>query len=240
LIGGQRSSRSLLASASTSRLFMYVRRRPNATALEVVRGVKSENGVYVFGPDSHKPKSVLRPASGGEVHGDYVVHFSMTTAQFRRWLKAEIRWLQAHETADEEQIFYDAAGILVEARQKATALGLPEAADLCRCRAKAVAPITAQESLAAVLGALRAQKRPSTEKHLTPPQVAKRYGVSPATVRGWIESGELKATNIASKGKRPMHRITPDALAEFDAKRGKLTPPPGNRRPKVQTIVSRY
>ena len=54
-----------------------------------------------------------------------VVNFPMTSAQLRRWLQAEIRWIQAHEGADDEQLFYDAAGILDDARQKAAALGLP-------------------------------------------------------------------------------------------------------------------
>jgi hypothetical protein len=165
-----------------------------------------------------------------------MLDFPMTTAQFRRWLQAEIRWLQGHEAADDEQLFYDAAGILDEARKKAAALGLPEVAELCRCRARAVAPITAQRSLSAALAAL-----PSTDKHLTPPQVAKRYGVSPATVRGWIESGELKATNTAARGKRPRHRITPDALTEFDLKRRTdESPKQPRRKPRPALVVQRY
>lgn len=178
-----------------------------------------------------------------------VLHFPMTTAQFRRWLKAEIRWLQAHETAAAEQVYYDAGRILADARQHAITLGLPNVAELLDCRSTSlsaieryhvdvgmVSPLTAQAMLSAATAAL------PSDKLLTPPQVAKKYGVSPATVRGWIESGELKATNIASKGKRPMHRITSDALAEFDAKRCELAPPPAKRRRrrKGETIVSRY
>jgi hypothetical protein len=159
----------------------------------------------------------------------------MNVPQFRRWLQAEIRWLQTHEAADDLQLFYDAAGVLDEARQKATALGLPEVAKLCRCRAKAVAPITAQESLSAALAAL------PRNKLLSVPDVAKRYSVSPETVRRWIVTGELKASNIANKGKRPRHRIAPDALAEFDAKRGNLAPLPAKRRGRSQDpIVTRY
>ena len=49
---------------------------------------------------------------------------------------------------------------------------------------------------------------------LTPPQVARRYGVSPDTVRAWIASGELRAVNVG-KGKRPRHRVHIDALKEL-------------------------
>lgn len=53
---------------------------------------------------------------------------------------------------------------------------------------------------------------------LTPPQVAKRYGVSPDTVRGWIASGDLRAVSVG-KGSRVRYRVPVDALEEFAAKR---------------------
>jgi excisionase family DNA binding protein len=166
-----------------------------------------------------------------------------TPAIFRRWLQGEIKWLQAHEGADDLQVFYDAAHILDQARQRATALGLTEVAKLCRCGAEAVAPIVAQESLSAALAALKPEG-----KRLTPPQVAKRYGVSPDTVRRWIEAGELKAVNIASKkATRPRHRIEPEALAEFDRKRMAKTLPAKpetkrrSRKPdRFHPILDRY
>jgi excisionase family DNA binding protein len=51
---------------------------------------------------------------------------------------------------------------------------------------------------------------------LTPPVVAERYGVSPDTVRLWIESGRLTAKNVARPGRRPRYRISEAALIEFD------------------------
>jgi excisionase family DNA binding protein len=55
---------------------------------------------------------------------------------------------------------------------------------------------------------------------LTPPEVAKRLRVTADKVRGWIEAGELPATNVAKQGStRPRYRISEDDLREFDKKR---------------------
>jgi hypothetical protein len=51
---------------------------------------------------------------------------------------------------------------------------------------------------------------------LTAPQAAKRLAVAPEKVRGWIESGELAATNAALQGSsRPRWRIDPKDLEDF-------------------------
>ena len=52
----------------------------------------------------------------------------------------------------------------------------------------------------------------------SPPQVARRLGCKPEKVIAWIRAGRLQAMNIASEGCiRPRYRITPEALAEFEA-----------------------
>ena len=135
----------------------------------------------------------------------------------RRYLKAKIKWLQAHEAyADEcENLPYDAADIIAEARRRAVAEALPDVASVLTIRTSALSLTTAQAVLCEALAALAT--KPTS---LTPPQVAKRLGVSPDAVRGWIRSGELKATNTADpKKKRPRYRVTPDAVAEFERKR---------------------
>ena len=54
----------------------------------------------------------------------------------------------------------------------------------------------------------------------TPPKAAKVLRVDPETVRGWIESGELRASNVASRSAtRPRWRISREALEEFLAGR---------------------
>lgn len=55
-----------------------------------------------------------------------------------------------------------------------------------------------------------------TTKPLTPPQLAKRFGVSVHKVLGWIASGEIVAVNMAEKlGGRPRWRIFPEAIEAF-------------------------
>lgn len=55
--------------------------------------------------------------------------------------------------------------------------------------------------------------------------VAERLGVKPDTVRGWIASGELTAINVSqTRGTLPRWRISPEALAEFEAGRCTIKP----------------
>jgi hypothetical protein len=49
---------------------------------------------------------------------------------------------------------------------------------------------------------------------LTAPEVGKYLGVAPETVIGWIKTGFLKASNVAT-GKRPSYRIQPTDLNAF-------------------------
>jgi excisionase family DNA binding protein len=61
-------------------------------------------------------------------------------------------------------------------------------------------------------------RRSSTDQSsesLTPPQVAKQLGVDPDTVRGWIESRQLKAANVGKGKQRPRYRIRQSDLDAF-------------------------
>ena len=49
---------------------------------------------------------------------------------------------------------------------------------------------------------------------LTPPEIAKQLGADPATVLGWIRSGQLKASNLAT-GHRPRFVVQPFDLDAF-------------------------
>jgi hypothetical protein len=77
---------------------------------------------------------------------------------------------------------------------------------------------------------------------LTPPEVARRYGVDPSKVIGWIKAGELRAIDVAQRrGGRPRYRILPADLAAFEARRAagvtcKLT----TRRRRTQPEVTQY
>lgn len=60
----------------------------------------------------------------------------------------------------------------------------------------------------------------AARRNLTPPDIAKLYGVATAKVIGWIRTGELKAMNLANRGcTRPRYSVTPDALEQFEQSR---------------------
>ena len=57
-------------------------------------------------------------------------------------------------------------------------------------------------------------------RNLTPPALAKKYGVAVAKVTDWIRNGELVALNLARRGcSRPRYSITPEAIEEFERQR---------------------
>jgi hypothetical protein len=61
--------------------------------------------------------------------------------------------------------------------------------------------------------------------------LTKRYSVNEDTVRGWINSGQLKAINVGRtpNSKRPRWRITQAALDAFEAARAAIPPQPSAR-----------
>lgn len=56
-------------------------------------------------------------------------------------------------------------------------------------------------------------------------ELALRYGVAREKVHHWIDSGELRALNVASnpRGQRPRWRITLEAVAAFEQARSSLS-----------------
>jgi excisionase family DNA binding protein len=57
-------------------------------------------------------------------------------------------------------------------------------------------------------------------KKLTPPQLARRFGVGPDKVLAWIRSGELPAINGAAKPNgRPRYLIDKADVEAFEAQR---------------------
>jgi hypothetical protein len=60
---------------------------------------------------------------------------------------------------------------------------------------------------------------------LTPPKIAKQFGIDPAKVVGWIRRGELVAVNVADRtGGRPRWRIASDDLDAFLLRRRSQPP----------------
>lgn len=78
------------------------------------------------------------------------------------------------------------------------------------------------------------------EKLLTPPEFARRLGVSPKKVRAWIRSQQLTAINVASNPMgRAIYKIRPTDAADFERRReqGK---PQERRASKKRNRVKNY
>jgi len=72
-------------------------------------------------------------------------------------------------------------------------------------------------------------------------QVAARCQVDQEQVLSWIHSGELTAINMAKKaGGRPLWRIRPDKLDEFEQQRtAGAAPEPKQRRRSGRLVIPR-
>lgn len=81
-----------------------------------------------------------------------------------------------------------------------------------------------------------------TKKKLTPPEVAKLFGVEPGKVIAWIRSGELRAIDGATRrGQRPRFLIDVDDLAAFERSRAVVPPSaPAPRRRRSSGQVTEF
>ena len=150
----------------------------------------------------------------------------MTVPQFRKWLESKIQWLQdfpSEERNPDDHIH--AQGFIEEAYEHAIALRLPEAAEACR---KGPTTIRLIECLNAI---------PESKTVLTPPEIAELLGTAPETVVGWIKSGQLKGSNLATDH-RPRYVVQPDDLSKFLETR--QPQPPVKRKPKQQSGYNRF
>lgn len=79
------------------------------------------------------------------------------------------------------------------------------------------------------------------ECFLTVPKIARRFGVSPNKIGGWIRSGELRAVNVAATvGGRPRWRISEDELAAFELRRTNSAPVTRRRKKRNTTDVYEF
>lgn len=162
-----------------------------------------------------------------------------TFPEFHRWLEKQFADMEVYVQFAEVD-FFDKLGI---AQTVETAFRLA-----CRHGYGAALPergcLTPREGLQALGRMLAWAERKAkrrTGNFLTPPQAARKLGVSPDTVRGWISSDELKAVNVARPGKRANHRISREALAEFEQRRQTKAAKPAARRRKAEILlVQRY
>ena len=76
---------------------------------------------------------------------------------------------------------------------------------------------------------------------LTPPELASRWRVSPDKVRAWIESGELRAINLAARlSGRPRYRIDLADVLIFEQRRQTRGAPRTQRRKSVPAKVIEF
>jgi excisionase family DNA binding protein len=157
---------------------------------------------------------------------------------YKNWLKRQLRKLDTLDDELDENQYDDLREVIYESARRASLEGNVEAIQACKMRHGGAAPDLVREVLAECLATIENQ----TPTHLTPPVVAKKLSVSRDTVLNWIRNGELKASNIAQRGKRPRYRITPEALAKFEQMRN---PEPrqarrGSKYNQPPTLITRF
>ncbi len=86
---------------------------------------------------------------------------------------------------------------------------------------------------------------PAGRTKLTPPQIAKRFGIDVNKILGWIRSGELRAINGARKanGTKPRFLVDVADLEAFERSRQVSPPPapaPRARRSKPSDVIQYY
>jgi len=83
---------------------------------------------------------------------------------------------------------------------------------------------------------------PNTEPYLTPPELAKRWGVASDKVLSLIHSHQLRAVNLAVAPKgRPRWRISLAEIVRFEESRSSKPPVPKQRRRRRRdTTVKEY
>jgi excisionase family DNA binding protein len=132
-----------------------------------------------------------------------------TLAAYRKWLSqafdAVKRWLEQELDESDEQF---CAAVVNRASKLARRLG---AGHIAAPHVEKSSHEHAMALLGRLLAWIKAQKPTGS---WTTDSIAKWMKVSPDKVRGWIRSGELKATNVAKPGNKPKYRIDP---ADFDS-----------------------
>lgn len=132
-----------------------------------------------------------------------------------RWIKRKlVDFSASHESGDFEG--YDQY-LRAELAEKAARAGLPQIVALCK------QPGSIAELFAAAIAEL-------TPAWLTVPIAAQQLGVTPETVRAWINEGRLAAVNT-SKG-RPRWKISREALRDIK--------PAPERHTRTKLLVTRY
>ena len=80
----------------------------------------------------------------------------------------------------------------------------------------------------------------SNERYITPPELAKQWGVASDKVLHLIHTGQLRAVNLACNAKgRPRWRIAVTEVERFEATRSNKPPVPRQRRRRTAATSGR-
>ena len=78
----------------------------------------------------------------------------------------------------------------------------------------------------------------ATASYITPPALARQYGVKPDKILRWISLGELTAVNVAERvGGRPRWRISLESIADFERRRAAVKPAKRRRRKRNSEVM---
>ena len=76
---------------------------------------------------------------------------------------------------------------------------------------------------------------------LTPPELARQWGIDVQKVLHWIKAGELRAVNLATRRDgRPRYAIDQADIAIFEASRTVQPPTPRMRRRRVDPNIIQF
>jgi excisionase family DNA binding protein len=157
---------------------------------------------------------------------------------FKRWLLlklAELNWLSSFEP---DPLAWEHAGLVVdEAGNRAARLGLTDLYERSLDLGWSVTTHKAVGFLAACLAGL---PKATSGDMLTVTEAAKLLGTNRGKILGWVNSGRLKAANVAKgAGGRPRYRVARTDLDLFLASRTRqpVTRPARRRRPADDDVI---
>lgn len=82
--------------------------------------------------------------------------------------------------------------------------------------------------------------RDTAPPYITPPAIARRFGITHEKVMHWIKSGQLKAVNIATRPTgRPRYVVAETELQAFENRRASVPMTPIPRKRKETAHVGR-
>jgi len=141
--------------------------------------------------------------------------------KLRKFLREQFAYVEslATDCDPDQSINLEVARIVEESRRRCCEFGFDEIGE--------VATVLSPRSALPIFGKLLqwAREQKSKTDALTPPQVAKMFGVKPDKILYWIHTGVMPAVNVAKKeGGRPQYAVTPAGLDIFTTRRS--THPP--------------